>query len=97
MPRQKEAFKTYKDVFDQSTVKTLFKLISQGNLEGLESPIFMGKEANVFTALTKANKRIIVKVYRIQSCDFRKMYGYIRTDPRFSSIKKTRMKIVYSW
>lgn len=97
MPRQKEEFKTYKDVFDQSTIKTLFKLISEGKLEGLESPIFMGKEANVFTALTTTNKRIIAKIYRIQSCDFRKMYGYIRTDPRFTGVKKNRMKIVYAW
>jgi RIO kinase 1 len=97
MPRQKEAFKTYKDVFDQSTVKTLFKLISEGKFEGLESPIFMGKEANVFTALTKQRKRIIVKIYRIQSCDFSKMYNYIRSDPRFSGVKRNRMKIVYAW
>jgi RIO kinase 1 len=97
MPRQKEEFKTYKDVFDQSTIKTLFKLISEGKFEGLESPIFMGKEANVFTALTKERKRIIVKIYRIQSCDFSKMYNYIRSDPRFSGVKRNRMKIVYAW
>ncbi len=97
MPRQKEEFKTYKDVFDQSTIKTLFKLISEGKFEGLESPLFMGKEANVFTALTKNKKRVIAKVYRIQSCDFSKMYNYIRSDPRFSGVKRNRMKIVYAW
>lgn len=95
--RQKEEFKTFKDVFDQSTVKTLFKLISEEKFEGLESPIFMGKEANVFTALTKERKRVIVKVYRIQSCDFSKMYNYIKSDPRFSRVKHNRMKIVYAW
>jgi len=97
MPRQKEEFKTYKDVFDQSTIKTLFKLISEGKFKGLESPIFMGKEANVFTAITKENKRIIVKIYRIQSCDFKKMYNYIRADIRFKGLKRNRIKIVYSW
>ncbi|MBW2969406.1 serine protein kinase RIO [Candidatus Woesearchaeota archaeon] len=97
MPRQKEEFKTYKDVFDQSTIKTLFKLISEGRFEGLQSPIFMGKEANVFTALTKNKKTIIVKIYRIQSCDFKKMYNYICTDPRFKGIQHNRMKIVYTW
>lgn len=97
MVRQKEEFKTYKDVFDQSTIKTLFKLISEGKFEGLESPIFMGKEANVFTALTKEHKRIVVKIYRIQSCDFKKMYGYIRADPRISGLQHNRMKIVYAW
>ncbi|MBD3361682.1 serine protein kinase RIO [Candidatus Woesearchaeota archaeon] len=97
MVRQKEEYKTYKDVFDQSTVKTLFKLISEGKFEGLESPLFMGKEANVFTALTKEGKKVVVKIYRIQSCDFSKMYNYIRADPRFSGTQRNRMKIVYAW
>jgi len=97
MTRQKEEYKTYKDVFDQSTIKTLFKLISEGKFKGLESPLFMGKEANVFTAITKENKKIIVKVYRIQSCDFKKMYNYIRADTRFKGLKRNRMKIVYAW
>ena len=57
----KEKFKTYEGVFDQFTNKNIFKLISQGHFEGISSPISIGKEANVFSAITK-NKKAPIKV-----------------------------------
>ena len=97
MPKiTREKFKTLKNVFDAFTERNLFKLISQGYFEGLESPIFIGKEANVFTAL-KGKKRIVVKIYRLQTCDFKKMYDYIKYDPRFPNIKKQRRKTIFAW
>ncbi len=93
----KEEFKTLNDVFDLFTERHLFKLISQGYFEGLESPISIGKEANIFTARTRDNTRLIVKIYRLSVCDFNKMYGCIRTDPRFSGIKRSRREVIFAW
>src|SRR3989344_817100 len=93
----KEEFKTLNDVFDLFTEKHLFKLISQGYFEGLESPISIGKEANIFSARTKEGVRIIVKIYRLSTCDFNKMYDFIRTDPRFSSLKHSRREVIFAW
>ena len=101
MPRRsgktKEEFKTRNDVFDKFTSQTLFKLISRGYFEGLESPISIGKESNVFSALRKDNVRIMVKIYRLETCDFNRMYDYIKSDPRFQKLKKGRRKIIFSW
>ena len=85
------------DVFDLFTEKHLFKLISQGYFEGLESPISIGKEANIFTARTKDGTRVVVKIYRLSVCDFNKMYGYIRADPRFKSLKRSRREVIFAW
>lgn len=93
----KEEFKTLNDVFDLFTEKNLFKLISQGYFEGLESPISIGKEANIFTARTKEGQRVIVKIYRLSVCDFNKMYDYIRVDPRFQGLKRSRREVVFAW
>lgn len=93
----REKFKTLKDVFDLFTERNLFKLISQGHFEGLESPIEMGKEANIFTAITKDNRRIIVKIYRLSTCDFKKMHGYISKDPRFAGLEKNKRKVIFAW
>ena len=93
----KEEFKTLNDVFDLFTERNLFKLISQGYFDGLESPISIGKEANIFTARTKDNTRIIVKIYRLSVCDFNKMYDYIRLDPRLQGIKRSRREVVFAW
>ena len=47
----REKFKTYKSVFDEKTLRVLFKLESEGYFEELKSPISVGKEANVFSAI----------------------------------------------
>ncbi len=46
----REKFKTYQNVLDEFTIRTLFKLITQGHFDGVESPISIGKEANIFSA-----------------------------------------------
>jgi RIO kinase 1 len=93
----KEKFKTLKHVFDLFTERNLFKMISRGYFEGLESPIEMGKEANIFTAITKEGKRVIVKIYRLSTADFYKMYEYLQSDPRFPSLDKNKRQVIFSW
>lgn len=93
----RERFKTLKDVFDLGTEERLFKLNSRGAFEGLESPISIGKEANVFTGITKESERVVVKIYRLGTCDFTKMYTFLRVDPRFPGVQRNRRQAVYAW
>ncbi len=93
----REKFKTIKDVFDLFTEKHIFKLMSQGYFEGLIGPLSMGKEAAVFTAETKEKDQVVVKVYRLSTCDYNKMYENLRTDPRFPHTLNKRRKIVFAW
>ena len=92
-----EKWKIYGNVFDNFTLRLLFKLSSQGHFEELKSPVSIGKEANVFTATKKDGSLIIVKIYRLESCNFNKMYDYIRSDQRFENIKKQRRKVIFTW
>lgn len=95
--KPKEEFKTWGDVFDQFTQKTVYKLITRGHFEGLESPISIGKESNVFSALKKDGTRAMVKIYRLETCDFNRMYDYIKDDTRFINLKKGKRNIIFSW
>ncbi len=92
----REKFKTYKGVFDLFTEETIFRLISRGLFDGLQSPICVGKESNVFTALKGSEKRI-VKIYRLETCDFNRMYDYLKFDFRFQSLKKQKRKVILTW
>ncbi|MCK5108049.1 MAG: serine protein kinase RIO, partial [Nanoarchaeota archaeon] len=95
--RAREEWKTYDGVFDAFTNRNLFKLISQGHFEGLIGPISIGKEANVFSARTENGGKVAVKIYRLETCDFNRMYEYIKYDPEFMNIKKQRRKVVFTW
>lgn len=94
--KSKEEWKIYNNVFDKFTLELLFKLSSQGHFDELVSTIAMGKEANIFLA-SRGKDSVIVKIYRLENCNFNKMYGYIKSDPRFSSVKKTRRNVIFSW
>ena len=97
MPKiTKEKFKTKHNVFDDFTNRTIFKLISEKHFDGLESTISLGKEANIFSA-KKGNKRVMVKVYRVNNCNFNKMYDYIKSDPRFLGLKGKKRNIIFHW
>lgn len=93
----KEKFTIYKNVFDDYTLRNLFKLSSQGHFSELKSPVKKGKEANIFSAVKDDGSLVIVKIYRLQSCNFNKMYYYISPDPRYHDIKKQRRKVIFSW
>lgn len=92
----KEKFKTMHNVFDNFTSLTIHKLMGRGHFDGLESPISIGKEANIFSAL-KGNGKVIVKIYRLETCDFNRMYDYIKYDPRYHGLQKKKRKIIFKW
>ncbi len=93
----REEWKTYANVFDKFTKKNIFKLKTEGHIEKLESAVTLGKEGNIFTAKKKSGERVIVKIYRLENCNFNKMYKYIRTDPRYRDLKGKRRKIIFAW
>jgi len=98
MPNKSRAeFKVYKNVLDNFTLRTLFELESKGFfVQDSLVPFSMGKEANIFWG-TGNNGDIIVKIYRLHTCDFNKMYDYIKFDPRFIQLKRQRRKIILGW
>lgn len=92
-----DKFKIYKNVFDEFTLNNLFKLSSQGHFDELLTPVMIGKESNVFLAETKDNEYVIVKIYRLHSCNFNQMFSYIKSDPRFLNLKNQRRQVIFKW
>lgn len=92
-----ERFKRYENVFDERTIKFLFKLSSEGYFEGLAEPVALGKEANVFVGEQEDGHKVIVKIYRVENSNFNNMAYYIAGDPRFDTIVNHRRKIVKAW
>lgn len=94
--RPDEKFQVMHNVFDEFTNRTIFKLISEGYFDGLESAVALGKEANIFSA-KKGKDRVMIKIYRLETCDFNRMYDYIKQDPRYSDLKGKKRKVILAW
>lgn len=97
MNKNREEWKVYGNVFSQHSRELLFHMSAQGYFAELESAISVGKEANIFTAKTKHDDRIIVKIYRLENCNFNQMYKYLSQDPRYTSLNKKTRLIIFSW
>lgn len=95
--RSREEWKTYGNVFDTFTERNIFKLTGQGYFSEMDRSIALGKEANIFSAIKQEGERVIVKIYRLENCNFNKMYDYLKHDPRYVSIKTQRRKIIFAW
>ncbi len=91
----KNQFIAHENVFDESTLRGIFYLTGQGYFEEVEGPISIGKESNVFAVLHKDGKRVI-KIYRT-SANFKKMYEYMKPDPRFAAMQGTKLSVIYTW
>ncbi len=88
--------KTYDQVFDQTTLFALYKLISDGTLYMVDYPVATGKEGNVFHATTKEGG-VALKIYRVNTATFRSLSEYIVGDPRFKKIGRTFREMITVW
>ena len=95
--KSKEEWKTYGGVFDNHTLADLKKLSSQGHFEEIYSSLALGKEANIYLAKKTSGELVLLKIYRLENCDFNKMYSYIAQDPRYDSLKGNRRRIIFEW
>jgi len=93
---EKSSFKIYQRVFDKYTFKTLAKMVDKKYFTTLDFPISTGKEADVYRVTTKTGFAA-VKIYRIETSNFKAMQNYLIGDPRFTRIKKSKRGIIEAW
>jgi RIO kinase 1 len=91
-----EERRTSSEIFDESTMMLLYKLLCEGIFDTLEFPISTGKEANVFRG-TKGDRFVAVKIFRVATSTFRNFGMYIHGDPRFKNIGRDHRSLIYTW
>ncbi len=89
-------FKVEENVFDETTLLALYRLVHKGKIKVIGGSISTGKEANVFYGEGEEFP-VAIKIYRIQSANFRSISDYIIGDPRFSSIRRSKKEIIFAW
>ncbi|KKM68824.1 hypothetical protein LCGC14_1457010 [marine sediment metagenome] len=88
---------TIESVFDERTIFTLHKLLTNGPLERIEGIISAGKEANVYLAYDLNGREVAVKIYKIDSNTSKWMKNYIIGDPRFKKLPHNVSKVIFLW
>jgi RIO kinase 1 len=84
------------DVFDEVTLMALYKLVHKKLISVIGGPISTGKEANVFYG-EHDGRGLAIKIYRIQTANFKAMTEYMAGDRRFSSVRGTRKGLIFAW
>ncbi len=95
--KDKESQRIFEQVFDKTAIETLHSLASKGFFDGIEFVISTGKEAHVFRAVDNAGNHLAVKIYKIETSDFKNMSKYIEGDIRFKRVKQNKRDLVYAW
>jgi RIO kinase 1 len=99
LKRKRESYKELKivhGVFDEHTLMTLYRLLSKNDIS-VVSMFEEGKEAVILSGITEQKEWVAIKVYRVEACDFKKMWVYLAGDPRFKNISKRTLKVVRIW
>jgi len=91
-----EEFKVEAKVFDERTLYNLYRLLAKRKLKEIKYPIKEGKESVVLTGIDE-DGWVAIKVYRIYHCDFKHMWKYLISDPRFFAAKKNRRQVILTW
>jgi|TARA_B100000959_G_C14824867_1_gene559362 RIO kinase 1 len=85
------------EVFDQSTLLTLYDLANRGNIWVLNGVVKTGKEANVFHGEDKDGNSIAIKIHRVTTRDYNAMLKYIDGDRRFTNFRRNKREIINTW
>lgn len=96
----KDGFKKGKvvnEVLDKPTVMTLYKMITDHIIAYVNGSVSAGKESVLFWAVDENDVSVALKIYLVNTSNFKKREPYIVGDPRFSNLKKGTKNLVYLW
>ncbi len=87
--------KIMQKVFDRPTLMNVYHLFNKGVFRAIGSPVSDGKEARVFSA--ENDEKLAVKVYKVEASAFRNILPYVRGDPRFWDVGRSKRTLINAW
>jgi len=93
--RGSDAYDVEAEVFDEPTLRALYKLVSDGHVRAVGGVVSSGKEANVVDA-DGHDGEVALKIYRVATSSFDEMRRYLEGDPRFEGAR-SKKELVVEW
>jgi len=86
------------EVFDRSTLMTIYNLMNKGTIDEIYGVVKAGKEARIYWGKNPDGKELAIKIYLTASAEFKRgMLPYIRGDPRFAHVRGGTRSLIYAW
>lgn len=96
--KRSEEYEALEEVFDRSTLMTIYELMNKGTIGEIHGVVSAGKESRVYWAKDNEGKELAIKIYLTLSAEFRKgMLPYIEGDPRFKNVKRDTRSLIFTW
>ena len=96
--KRSEDYQVIEEVFDRSTLMTIYGFMNKGAIDEIHGVVSAGKEARVYWGKDTQGKELAIKIYLTTSADFKKgMIPYIEGDPRFSHVRRDTRSLIYTW
>ena len=86
------------EVFDRSTLMTIYDLMNKGTIDEIYGVLKAGKEARIYWGRNRDGRELAIKIYLTASAEFKRgMLPYIRGDPRFTHVRGGTRSLIYAW
>ncbi|MEM2130196.1 MAG: serine protein kinase RIO [Candidatus Bathyarchaeia archaeon] len=96
--KRSEEYDALEEVFDRSTLMTIYELMNRGEIKDIYGAVKAGKESKLYWGTRPSGEVIAIKIYLTLSAEFRKgMLPYITGDPRFKHVRRDPKSLIYLW
>jgi len=96
--KRSEEYEVLEEVFDRSTLMTIYHLMNKGIIDEIHGSVKAGKESKLYWGRDKEGNPLAIKIFLTISAEFKKgMLVYIQGDPRFTRVKRDTRSLIYLW
>jgi len=96
--KRSEEYEVLEEVFDKSTLMTIYGLLNKGVIDEIHGVVKAGKEARIYWGKDREGKELAIKIYLTIASEFKKgKLRYIIGDPRFAHVRRETRSIVFAW
>ncbi len=96
--KRSEDMQVFEEVFDKTTLMTIYSLMNKGYIQDIFGALRSGKESKLYWGRDTENIDIALKIYLTTSSEFKKgMQKYIDADRRFQQIDRSTKSLIYLW
>jgi RIO kinase 1 len=96
--KRSEEYEVLEEVFDKSTLMTIYEFMNKGVIDQIYGVVKAGKEARIYWGKDQEEKELAIKIYLTVAAEFKKgKLQYIEGDPRFKRVKHDTRSLVFAW